>query len=111
MGATLAALGVVILVIGTLLDVLSLTAAALAAIPLYMALREYAPQSEMITQALRDLAEKSEQLLLKEWLSMGHVHENYNGDTGEGCDVANSDRYYHWGALLGFIALHHGNAF
>ena len=41
MGAMLAALGVVILVIGTLLDVLSLTAAAIAAVPLYIALREY----------------------------------------------------------------------
>jgi len=43
--------------------------------------------------------------LLKEWLSHGHVHENYNADTGEGCDVASSDRFYHWGGLLGMIAL------
>lgn len=40
MGAMLAALGVVLLVFGTVIDVLSLTAAALAAIPLYIALRE-----------------------------------------------------------------------
>lgn len=51
------------------------------------------------------LAEKSEALLLKEWLEHGHVHENYCGDTGEGCNVPNSDRFYHWGALLGLIAL------
>jgi len=35
----------------------------------------------------------------------GHVHENYNSDTGEGCDQQRSDRYYHWGGLLGLIAL------
>jgi putative isomerase len=40
----------------------------------------------------------------KEWQDHGHVHENYNGDTGEGCDVRNSDRFYHWGGLLGTIA-------
>jgi hypothetical protein len=34
-----------------------------------------------------------------------HVHENYSADTGEGCDKSNSDRFYHWGGLLGLIAL------
>ena len=77
----------------------------------YMALREYAPHSELVAQAVRDLAERSERLLLKEWLEKGHVHENYNSDTGEGCDVYYSDRYYHWGALLSFIALHHDGIF
>lgn len=57
------------------------------------------------TEAASRLAEKSSALLLKEWLSHGHVHENYNCNTGEGCDVPNSDRYYHWGGLLGLIAL------
>ncbi len=38
--AMLAALGVVLLVIGTFVDVLSFTAAALAAVPLYIAIRE-----------------------------------------------------------------------
>ena len=33
------------------------------------------------------------------------VHENYNGDNGEGCDVKNSDKFYHWGGLLSLIAL------
>jgi hypothetical protein len=51
------------------------------------------------------LAEKSRNLILKEWLEKGHVHENYNGDTGEGCDVKNSDRFYHWGGLLSLIPL------
>ena len=40
LSAMLAALGVVLLVIGSLFDVLSLTAAALATVPLYIALRE-----------------------------------------------------------------------
>ena len=43
--------------------------------------------------------------LLKEWLENGNVHENYCADTGAGCNRENSDRYYHWGALLGLIAL------
>jgi hypothetical protein len=54
-----------------------------------------------------DLAEKSEALLLKEWRLYGHVHENYNGDTGMGCDVKRSDRFYHWGGLLAYIAIDH----
>jgi hypothetical protein len=69
----------------------------------YLGLRRYdIPQAQ---RARRDLAVKSATLLLKEWQAFGHVHENYNADTGEGCDVPNSDRYYHWGALLGLIAL------
>jgi hypothetical protein len=58
-----------------------------------------------LAEPRRILAEKSRDLLLKEWLSRGHVHENYNGDTGEGCDVRNSDKFYHWGGLLSYIAL------
>ena len=33
-----------------------------------------------------------------------HVHENYNSITGEGCDAKNSDKFYHWGALMSVIA-------
>ena len=53
----------------------------------------------------RDLAEKSAKLFLKEWTEHRHVHENYSADTGEGCDSANSDKFYHWGALLCVIAM------
>jgi len=66
----------------------------------YLGLRNYD-----LPQARADLAEKSKQLLLKEWLERGHVHENYCGDTGEGCNKPNSDAFYHWGGLLGVIAL------
>lgn len=51
----------------------------------------------------RQFAQKSYDLFLKEWRDMGHVHENYNAITGTGDDVMNSDRFYHWGALLGYI--------
>jgi hypothetical protein len=69
----------------------------------YLGLRRYdIPPAQ---RARRDLAEKSKALLLKEWQANGHVHENYNANTGAGCDIHSSDRYYHWGALLGLIAL------
>jgi putative isomerase len=48
-------------------------------------------------------AEKSFGLFLKEWRDKGHVHENYNAILGTGDDVQNSDRFYHWGALLGYV--------
>lgn len=50
-----------------------------------------------------EFAEKSYALFLKEWRANGHVHENYNAMLGTGDDVASSDRFYHWGALLGCI--------
>lgn len=66
----------------------------------YLSLRKYG-----LHQACKDLAEKSKNLLLKEWLDHGHIHENYNADTSEGCDSEASDAFYHWGGLLGLIAL------
>ncbi|MBQ4627675.1 MAG: hypothetical protein IJB44_01220, partial [Clostridia bacterium] len=56
-----------------------------------------------------DFADKSEELLLKEWRMHGHVHENYSGDNGMGCGVGNSDKFYHWGGLLAYIALDNEN--
>ncbi len=52
-----------------------------------------------------DLAKKSKKLFLKEWTCHHHVHENYSALTGEGCDSGNSDKFYHWGALLCVIAM------
>lgn len=66
----------------------------------YLALLEYD-----LPEMRKDLADKSQNLIMKEWLREGHVHENYNGDNGEGCDVKNSDKFYHWGGLLSLIAL------
>lgn len=76
--------------------------------------RIWAPMNLLVYQALLDsgrkedavvLAQKSKELILKEWREHGHVHENYNGTTGEGCDSLNSDRFYHWGGLLSYLAM------
>jgi neutral trehalase len=64
----------------------------------YLGLRNYEEP-----EVQRQFAEKSYALFLKEWKNNGHVHENYNGITGTGDDVRSSDRFYHWGALLGYI--------
>ena len=64
----------------------------------YLGLKNYD-----VPQARSALAEKSYALFLKEWREHGHVHENYNAILGSGDDVASSDRFYHWGALLGYI--------
>jgi putative isomerase len=66
----------------------------------YLGLRNYD-----LAQAQQDLARRSLALLMKEWRDRGHIHENYNADTGEGCDIGNSDRFYHWSGLLGLIPL------
>jgi neutral trehalase len=55
------------------------------------------------TAARSAFAQKSYALFLKEWKENGHVHENYNAITGTGDDVTSSDRFYHWGALLGLV--------
>jgi neutral trehalase len=74
----------------------------------YLGLRNY-PEPE-IAEARQQLAQKSLDLFLKEWRANGHVHENYNGTTGQGDDVTSSDRFYHWGALLGLMSLEEQSA-
>lgn len=69
----------------------------------YMGLRNY--DTPLINDVRKQLVEKSSNLLLKSWVADGHVFENYNATTGQGDDVFNSDKFYHWGALLGFINL------
>jgi putative isomerase len=64
----------------------------------YLGLRNYDD-----TDVRRDFAQKSYELFLKEWKEKGHVHENYNAISGSGDDVTSSDRFYHWGALLGYV--------
>ncbi len=51
----------------------------------------------------KDFADRSYALFAKEWTEKRHVHENYNAVTGTGDDVTSSDRFYHWGALLGYV--------
>jgi neutral trehalase len=64
----------------------------------YLGLRNY---DDATVRA--EFAKKSYSLFLKEWSEKGHVHENYNAMTGSGDDVTSSDRFYHWGALLGYV--------
>jgi len=66
----------------------------------YLGIRNYD-----LPEARRDLVEKSSSLLLKSWIAERHVYENYNSETGQGNDAGMSDKFYHWGALLGFIGL------
>jgi putative isomerase len=66
----------------------------------YLSLRNYP-----LPEAIKDLTEKSKNLLMKNWLENGFVCENYNADTGIGGERPDSDRYYHWGGLLGMPAL------
>ena len=66
----------------------------------YMGLRNYA-----FPQIRKEFAEKSKRLFLQSWLKDGYVFENYNANTGQGDDTLRSDKYYHWGALLGYISL------
>lgn len=51
------------------------------------------------------LAERSAAIVLQEWREHRHVHENYSSETGEGCDVANSEPFLTWGGLLSLTAL------
>ncbi len=55
--------------------------------------------------AAYSFAQKSQTLFQKEWQEKNHIHENYNAVTGEGCDVKNADPVYHWGGLLGYLAI------
>lgn len=64
----------------------------------YLGLRNYD-----LPAVQQQFAQRSYDLFLKEWREKGHVHENYNAILGVGDDVSNSDRFYHWGALLGYI--------
>jgi hypothetical protein len=58
-----------------------------------------------VREARGRLAATSQALLLQEWREHGHVHENYDAGSGVGDNVRNSNPFYTWGALLGFVAL------
>lgn len=65
----------------------------------YLSLRQYD-----LKEARHDLCRISGDLLLKSWKTDRYIFENYNPMTGAGDDVKDSDKFYHWGALLGFIS-------
>ena len=85
---------------------------------LYWASREYtdprfkyvAMKHAGLKKECGDLARKSEELILKEWRLYGHVHENYSAIDGLGCSLHSSDKFYHWGGLLAYIALDNAEA-
>lgn len=67
----------------------------------YLGMRNY-----QLPRARRDMVEKSRNLLMKSWTDKHYVCENYNADNGLGGEPKTwSDGFYHWGALLGMIAL------
>lgn len=58
-----------------------------------------------LPEARKALVKKSNNLLMQSWIPDHYVYENYNAETGQGDDVENSDNFYHWGGLLGFMTL------
>ncbi len=52
-----------------------------------------------------ELARKGLELFLGCWRTRGIVGENYNAITGEAAENKSSDRFYHWGALLVYMAV------
>lgn len=60
-------------------------------------------QNYDLPEAREDLAEKSKNLLLKNWHEKGWIRENYHAETGS--YNPRSEHFYHWGALLGMIYL------
>ena len=76
--------------------------------------RIWAPLNLLVYEALKDagllreaklLAEKSASLMMREWRKEHHVYENYSAVDGLGSSARQADSFYHWGALLGYIAL------
>ena len=76
--------------------------------------RIWAPLNAIVYIALKDarayaeaklLAEKSERILLNCWQKDRRVYENYSAIDGSGDSARQSDAFYHWGALLGYIAI------
>jgi glycogen debranching enzyme len=66
----------------------------------YMGMKNYD-----MPEVQKDMADRSNDLLMKSWMTEHHVFENYNADNGRGDDAGWSDAFYHWGALLGMINL------
>jgi len=76
--------------------------------------RIWGPFNFLVAEGLRryrfddvaaELARKSLNLFMQNWRADGGVYENYNAETGQGGDVWNAARLYHWGGLLALIAM------
>lgn len=57
-----------------------------------------------LPDARKDLVKRSYDLFMHNWIEKGSVPENCNAITGYADDVSNSDPFYHWGALNGFMS-------
>lgn len=76
--------------------------------------RIWAPLNTIVYYALKDaeldkeaklLAEKSEKMMLHVWKKDCRIYENYGAIDGLGDSARQSDAFYHWGALLGYLAI------
>lgn len=76
--------------------------------------RIWAPLNFMVYQALKDaglyneakmLAEKGEKMLMFTWEEERRIYENYGATDGLGNSARQSDSFYHWGALLAYMAI------
>ena len=76
--------------------------------------RIWGPFNFLVAEGLRryrfddvaaDLARRGLEMFLHNWRKDGGVYENYNATTGEGGDVWNAARLYHWGGLMALIAI------
>lgn len=72
--------------------------------PLNMLVYEALKEASLYDEA-RQLAEQSEKLFMIEWEKTRHVYENYSAVDGLGSSARQSDAFYHWGALLGYMAI------
>ena len=69
---------------------------------LWLGLGNY--RTPLAHSARHQLSDKSLALFLTEWRTKGHVHENYSAVSADSDTIVTTDWFYHWGALLGFIA-------
>ena len=76
--------------------------------------RIWAPLNTIVYYALCDagfykeaklIAGKSEKVMLRVWENECRIYENYSAVDGLGNNARQSDAFYHWGALLGYIAI------
>ena len=76
--------------------------------------RIWGPFNFLVAEGLRryrlddtaaELARKGLEMFMHNWRTDGGVYENYNAVTGQGGDVWNAARLYHWGGLMAFIAV------
>jgi hypothetical protein len=56
------------------------------------------------TPAFEALVSSAQRVFDQEWALFGQINENTNGVLGVGSDSSRADSYYHWGALMAFVA-------